>query len=177
MADTIIPTGVKTISVLYFILSVLLFILGILFMALGIILLVAPQFMEDLQTLPFGDLTVGIISTAGIILMIAGIAIIILSILYFFMARGLRKSQNWARIIAIILSFIGIVTAIFQLINKSWISGSINLIFNAIIAFYLMLNKNVKDFFSRKEIPIIQEEHHQTPSSPPPMVYPDYSSQ
>lgn len=127
-----VPVGVKIISVLGYIGAVLVLLLGIGMIAgAGFI----ASFLEGLAILGAG-LFVGL-----------GIVLIALAVLGFFMARGLWKGQNWARILTIIFSGIGFLQALIALIQGNF--GSIvTLVIDGIIAYYLWFNADVKKAFS-----------------------------
>ena len=131
MSDKKIPTGVKSLSILYYIGAVLGAIMGIISMfTIGTIILLVP-FLAG-----FGFF---------LVILIFGI-----SILSFFTARGLWKGQNWAKIITIVFAGLGIVTSLITIFTVGIIAltGSIiNIIIGGLIAGYLLFNKEVKKFF------------------------------
>src|SRR3989344_4428979 len=116
--DKQIPTGVKIISVLYYIGAVLTFIFGL------ILLFSADALSEFIPGLG----TLGIVG--GIVLMGFGV-------LSFFIGRGLWKGSNWARIVAIILAVLGIISAIYAMTSGAIGSNIINLLINLLIGWYL----------------------------------------
>lgn len=125
-----ISTGVKIISVLFYIGAVLFLISGILSMA-GIGLPAetgVPQLGRGFEI--FG----GILSIA-------------LSVFVFFVGFGLWKGRRWAWITAIVLSCIGILTSLIGLIGGG-VGNLIGLIIYAFIGGYLLFNKEVKKAFS-----------------------------
>lgn len=129
------PTGVKVISVLYYI--------GAAFALIGGILLIAGgglmgSLIEEL----------GVFALFGGLFLVLGVIFIGLAILSFFIGRGLWKGQKWARIIAIIFAILGVLGAISSLIGGEWVSGIINLIIQGLIGYYLLFNKAAKEAFS-----------------------------
>jgi len=84
---------------------------------------------------------------AGAVFLIASPFLLALSVLSFFVARGLWKGQNWARIIEIIFAIIGGLIAILAVLSGN-IGSTINLGINGLIAWYLLFDKKVKKFFS-----------------------------
>lgn len=129
-----VPVGVKIISVLYYIAAVVLIILGIaLFGGAGLVGYLASK-------IPFiAVLGSGIIAVAGII-------VILLAVLSFFIARGLWKGKQWARIIVIIFAILGFISAIISLLKLDFsVIGS--LVINGLIGGYLLFSENVKKAF------------------------------
>lgn len=131
-----IPTGVKIISIVYYITSVLGLLMGLLFfIGAGFIGVLLEQ-VPTLQVIGSG------------LFVVIGIIIIALSILGFFIGRGLWKGKNWARILAIIFTIIGIVLIISSMINGGGITGGIiQLGISAVIGGYLWFSQEVKKAF------------------------------
>ena len=124
-----VPTGVKIISVLYYIGAALLLI-G------AIVALLGGTFLSGV----FGGLVaLGI----GIFLAIIFLAFAVLS---FFIAKGLWKAKNWARVVVIILSCLGFLGAISSLLSGQ-MTGIISLILNGVVGWYLWFSKEAKGFF------------------------------
>jgi len=67
---------------------------------------------------------------------------------YFFIARGLLKFKNWARIALLIIATLNIIGGILSVVAGDYAS-LINLIVNLIIAIYLLFSKKVKKVFSK----------------------------
>lgn len=132
-----VPVGAKIISVLYYIGAVASVIVGIL-------LLVGAGFIGSYVE----DLSVpGVAMLGTAMFIVGGIILIALAVLEFFVGRGLWKGRNWARIVAIVLAILGIISAILSIIQASY--GSIvSLIIHAIIGGYLLFSKNVKSAFA-----------------------------
>ena len=130
-----IPTGVKIISVLYYIGAAFLFLIGLLIFFLRDFVI---KVIETVVVLP-----ATIISLIHSALLGAAIFLIILGIAYFFLARGLWKLKNWARIIAIVIAAFGVVSSLF-----AFPAGIIHLIINGIILWYLGFNEEAKKSFS-----------------------------
>ena len=127
-----IPTGVKVISILYYISSGL----GIIF---GLIFLFGAGLIASLIPI-LGFL-------GGGIFVIIAIIVMGMSVLSFFIGRGLWKAQKWARIIAIVFSGISAVLSIITFVQGSFANGIINLAISGIIGGYLLFNKKVKQIF------------------------------
>ncbi len=126
------PTGIKILSVLYYIGAVIL-------VLLGIAMLVGAGFVGSLVP-EFGAIGGGILAFVGII-------VIVLAAVEFFIARGLWKGQSWARILTIIFSILGVLSGLLSLVQGVW-TAIIGLIINGLIAWYLIWNKKVKKHFA-----------------------------
>jgi len=99
----------------------------------------------------FSFVGAGIISSflgfLGGFVIILGIIFLALAVLVFFIARGLWKGQNWARIITIIFAILGFLSAIYVLVDGLIANGIVNLIVEGFIAGYLIFSKEVKEAF------------------------------
>lgn len=124
-----VPTGVKVISVLYYIGAALSVIAAIIMFAGGSVL----------ATLLPAILT-GLVAVMGIFML--GMAV-----LDFFIARGLWRAQKWARIIVIIFAGLAIIGAIVNLVAGQ-LSAIINLVIAGLIGGYLLFSKKVKQAFA-----------------------------
>ena len=131
-----VPTGVKIISVLYYIGAVLGIIFGLLFLvgagAIGSIANKIPV---------LGAIGAGLFVVGGIIL-------IGLGVLGFFVGRGLWKARPWARIIAIIFAVLGILMTVISMIKESIASNIVNLVIQLVIGGYLLFSNSVKEAFA-----------------------------
>ena len=131
-----VPVGVKVISVLYYIGTVLLVLLGILMIVGGG---AVGAYLGDLG---------GLGSILGGALIVVGIIMIGMAVLSFFVARGLWKGKNWARIVAIIFAVLGLIGAIMGIVQGSISSNIVSLIVNGVIGGYLLFSKGVKAAFA-----------------------------
>jgi len=130
-----VPVGVKVIAVLYYISAVLSVIMGILLM------------VGSAALTPYIDSLGGLAGILGGALIVLGIIIIAFGVLAFFIGRGLWKAKKWARIVAIIIAALGVLSGIISLIQGDF--GSIlGLVINAIIGGYLLFSKGVKAAFA-----------------------------
>jgi len=139
------PIAVKILSILGYIFSILFLIIGILSLIVSIglaksnepVILPAdfPSEFVDLFTNHLVPFLVGM-----------GIAFIISGIIGIVISRGLWKGKNWARIVVIVFSLIGIVSNIMGLFAKDF-SSIIPLIIDIVIAWYLLANKEVQKHF------------------------------
>jgi hypothetical protein len=132
-----VPTGVKVISVLYYIAAVL-SLLG------GIAMLVGAGLIGSLaNSIPLLGLFGGGLFVVGAIIMIG------LAALDFFVGLGLWKGQQWARIVAIIFAALGALSALVSLVQGNIGGGGIvGLIIHGLIGGYLLLNSSVKMAFA-----------------------------
>jgi len=134
-----IPLGVKIISIIYYLSAILYLVIAIISLFFKDLIFKIPDFSQITN------------SYASIIL---GVIFILLTIFSATVATGLWKQKNWARIALIIFCSLNITGGIFSLIKGGYLS-SINLIFNLIIASYLIFSKKIKGFFKpmkKKEI-------------------------
>ena len=130
--DGQVPTGVKIISVLYYIGAVFELLLGIaLFFGAGALK----------AKIPF-------LALLGPFLIIGGIVLVGLAVLSFFVGRGLWKGQKWSRIVAIIFAALGVLLAIVGMIQGNIASNIISLGVSAAMGGYLMFSWDVKTAFS-----------------------------
>jgi len=120
------PLGVKIISVLTYIGAVLGFLLGIMF-------LLGANLINDSKLAP------AIITTIGVLFLVIGA-------FSFFIARGLWKGKNWARIVVIVFSALGAFSAILSLLAGDF-RQLFNLAIDCLIGGYLWFNKDVKAAF------------------------------
>jgi uncharacterized BrkB/YihY/UPF0761 family membrane protein len=138
-----IPTGVKIISVLYFI-GAFFCILA----ALSVIIFSGP-ISDSLSQMPASELeeigTLGWLSQGLFVGL--GIIILLFGLFAFFIARGLWKGKNWARITAIVLAALGIISNLSSITLSTIIGDLINAAISALIGGYLLLNKEVKKAF------------------------------
>ncbi len=126
------PTGVKVISVLYYIGAAIDVLLGIIFF-FGADAISALQFFNNI-------LKTGLFTLFGIFFIAFGI-------LSFFIGRGLWKGQNWARMAAIVLVGLSAVFALVSIVAN--FPGRIFvLILDGIIGGYLLFSKDVKAAFA-----------------------------
>ncbi len=130
-----VPTGVKIISILYYISAVL----GVL---LTIFLFAGIAFLSTL----FPFLTA--ISAWGYGLVIfSAILALGFSALSFFIARGLWKLKNWARMLAIVFAGLGVLGGLYSLFSGFSFSMVIELAVQAAIGGYLLFAKEAKRAF------------------------------
>ena len=78
---------------------------------------------------------------------IMGLALIALGILAIFVGRGLWKGKSWARIVAIILTIIGLVMGLVAMIQGEVSSNIVGVILNLVIGSYLLFSPKVKNAF------------------------------
>jgi hypothetical protein len=137
------PTLVKVISVLYYIGAVFMLLAGI-----GVIILGTAygsslsSFLDAFGLGAFGG-------AFAAIFIVFGVIILAFAVLYFFVGRGLWGARNWARIVAIVLAILGILSAISGIIQvKMLLSNIVGLVINGLIGGYLLFSKSVKEAFS-----------------------------
>jgi hypothetical protein len=155
------PTWVKVLSVLYFISAGLLIVVAI---ALVILSVMVVKYIELTQnsTPPYAET-----SSAGLLSILPPANVIIImgifgalfcigfAVFHFFLAKGLWKLKNWARITLIVFSSLGALTAFGWLLLYSFISnlpgiaGSlVSVLLNGLVFLYLLRNEEVKKAFT-----------------------------
>jgi len=107
--------------------------------------IVAFLFKETLLKIPDFQVITLPLNQAAIII---GLLFLILSVASFLISTGLLKKKNWARMVLIILCTFNVLGGAFSIIKGNFLS-TINLAFNLAIALYLMLNKRIKNIFTR----------------------------
>jgi len=131
-----VPTGVKVVSVLYYIGAVF----GIIF---GLTSLVGAGMIDSIvnQIPLLGILGAGLFVIAGIILIGFGI-------FSFFIGRGLWKARPWARFVVIIIAALGILASVISMIQGEIASNIFNLVIQLAIVGYFLFSSNVKQAFA-----------------------------
>ena len=126
------PTGVKVISVLYYIGAVFELIFAILlFVGSGTIKAKVP-----------------LLAVLGPFLIVGGIILLGLAVLSFFVGLGLWKGKKWARIVAIIFAAIGVLLALVGMLQGQIVSNILGLVISAGIGGYLLFSSGVKSAFA-----------------------------
>lgn len=130
-----VPVGVKVLAVLQYIGAVVSFLFG-LFFIFGATTMISV--MTSMMSVP-GEMVKGVFVFLGVLFV--GIAV-----LYFFMAKGLWKGKNWARITSIVFCCLGVLSALLSLIIGNFVA-LLSLAINGFFAGYLLFNKEVKTAF------------------------------
>ena len=117
-----VPTGVRIISIIYYLFALLALILGI-FLAL----------------VTFAGLGIGI-------LILAIVISLPFAFLFFFIGRDISRGKKTAKIIVLIIAFIGVFGSISYIFYGAY-TGIISLVINGFIAGYLLFSKESKEFF------------------------------
>ena len=130
-------SGVKIISILFYIIAIFSFFQGILlfFVAAGLI--------------NNADLNKLLISTSKPFLSVIALFMIVFGIFLIVTAMNLKKMKNWARISAVVISLLGILSSVNSILSYNLgliIEGVTMLIINLLVVFYLF-NKKVKEAF------------------------------
>lgn len=140
-----VPTGVKIISVLQFIGVGLVWISALMMLIGGIILLSSgPAALLNqgvpIQYLPF-------LSAGGVVFIVISVVFVGIGIFFFFVARGLWRLKNWARILTIVLQALSIIYYLYTIIIGA--GGYFSLIVSAVIVAYLLFSKKVNEAFRK----------------------------
>ena len=138
------PIGVKILSILYFVGAFASLVLAILLIIAGA--LGGTTLFRAAGNIPGYDLIAGFLTVFAIV---AGVIILVLGVLEFFIGRGLWKGRNWARIVAIIFSVLGILGSINSFLTEQYTSGGAILAVNLLIFTYLIFSRKVKGFFKK----------------------------
>lgn len=128
-----IPFGIKIISIYYYI-------SGALSIILWLLIIFAGRMMGGIigmENFPFS------------LFLISGIIGVIMGIFTIFVGSNLRKRKNWAKIVVIIFSLMGIIGGINILIQNYIILSIISLAISSPILFYLSFSKKSKEFFGK----------------------------
>jgi len=135
-----VPIGVKILSILSYIGAFGLIICGVILLVGGGI--IGSAIGPMLEAIPF------IGSFIGGLLVAAGIIMIGFGVLAIFVGRGLWKGSNWARILVIVLTFLGALMSIISMVAGFDPTIIINIIINLAIGLYLLLSSSVKRAFA-----------------------------
>ena len=106
VGEKIMPTGVKVISVLYYIGAAFSFLFGLL-------LIVGGAFIGAI----LGETLASLSALGSGLFIVLGIALLGFGVLDIFIGRGLWKGQNWTRIAAIVFAILGVFGGINSLIS------------------------------------------------------------
>lgn len=132
------PTGVKIISILYYIGMGIAVLLGVLLIAL----IFSPMGL-------LGDTIPGMAGFMTGMLVFMGVLFLAFGVLNFFIARGLWKGQGWSRIIVIIFSALGLLGGIGALAMGDFVQGPTNIVISGLIGGYLLFSSKAKEFFRK----------------------------
>src|SRR6266581_1692754 len=144
------PTGVTILAVLAILGAIAFLFSGAVLIGLGLLLGTLTASIDITNAITnagypgLASLGVGTISALVIAL---GAAILILGILYLAVGIGFFGGKRWAWNLGIIVSVIGIVLNVIQMIGGNY-SGVVSLIISLLIIYYLM-RPHVKVFFDR----------------------------
>ncbi len=138
------PTTIKVISILYYIAAAL-------FVFMGLVIIIGSKPMASsivtsnpgmgLDSIPLGALAT--------IVIVIGVVMLGISVFCFFIGRGIWRTKKWARITAIILSILGIISAVFSIFIGFKYTQIISLIIDIFIAVYLLFSKEAKIAFKK----------------------------
>ena len=126
-----VPTGVKVISVLYYI--------GAVFeLIFAVLLFVGSGALKS--KVPF-------LAFLGPFLIVGGVILLGLAVLSFFVGKGLWKGQKWSRMVAVIFAALGALLSIVGMIQGQIASNIVGLVISAGIGAYLLFSSSVKSAF------------------------------
>jgi len=141
------PSGIKFVTYFHYLL------IGIAIVT-GVISIVTKNYSSGLLTGQFESL----FNNLGIVVVLLNVLII--SLICFFVGRGIWRGDKGARIIVIVISCIVFISQIFSIIDVITYIGKVYpigallmsvfyLIAGSIIFFYLLFNKKAKDWFKK----------------------------
>lgn len=141
------PLGVKIIGIVGFVLAGILILAGLVSLILGLAYLknssginLPADFPKEFIGAFSGNLALGFI--------LFGIIITILAIVFYIVSKALLKGKNWARIVIITFSILGIISDFVDIYNTNY-SAIISLLINILVVVYLSISKPVKRFFNK----------------------------
>lgn len=135
-----IPLGVKIIAILGLVSAVLTVLMGVVIFIAG---LVGGNFASQLGLNSLGTDSVSGALIGSLLLgslILGGILFVLWGIVEFFIARGLWRGRNWARIVVGIFMVLGFISAIFNL-------NFFGLIVTALVGYYIWFSKECRNFF------------------------------
>ena len=140
------PLRVKILAILSWIGAVLMILSGLIFLSLPFFLdYIITKRLEELPTDVFLVLFILVNSIGGFIWILGGL-LLILGIINIFIAKGLWKGKNWARVFLIVLMILWTIIWSIELF-KGYFLNLIVIGPSLIILFYLFFSKKVKSFF------------------------------
>ncbi|KKQ34752.1 MAG: hypothetical protein US50_C0038G0012 [Candidatus Nomurabacteria bacterium GW2011_GWB1_37_5] len=152
------PLGVKIISIMYYINATIMVIFGILGLFFG------TAFFSMIQTAP--SEIGGASGIFGAVAGFVGAIFLVLGIFLGYAAYSFWRGKNWTRILIIVLSALAFLSALVNMFSSASFGLVLSLIISGLIIFYLLANKQAKEFFGKKEM------MSSTPTSPTPPSQP-----
>jgi uncharacterized membrane protein (DUF2068 family) len=131
------PEGVRIIGVLYFVGALIALVFG------ALLLSFSDSVSQNSAALVQSGVEIPDPST----LIYVGVALLVLSVLEYLIARGLFRLKNWARVVVAVLSVLGVVSAIMNLKDGMFASGIFSLVANGLIVWYLMFRAGTRKAF------------------------------
>jgi hypothetical protein len=132
----------KKVPLLVKILSIIFFLAVIITIAIGVLMIVGGDIASSVLPLV-------VVNTGQTVIF----ATMIFAIILFFIALGLWKTWRWAKIVVIVFSAIGIISAIYGIIlwqgTLDIARNAISLVIETLIGCYMVFSKKVKMAFSK----------------------------
>lgn len=132
------PEGIRILAVLYFASALILMFVG------SFIFNIADS-VKNVDPMVLAAAGVSIPNSRTIIL--AGLLFVAVSILYYFLAKGLLNAKNWTRIVIGVMVSLGVVSGIIYMVKGAYIGSSFGILVNALIIWYLFFKDTTKKFF------------------------------
>jgi uncharacterized membrane protein (DUF2068 family) len=124
---------------------------GIITLLLGIGGLVLSAFLQGI--LNSAGLSGMFSNLASLVVALVSVGILIVGLLYLLISWGLFTGKNWARIIWILFSILGILLALLILAGGGYVVGVVYLIIEILIVYYLT-RSGVAAYFKRQPMPM-----------------------
>jgi hypothetical protein len=132
------PEGIKILAVLYFISALAIMLIG----------MFAFSFADSAKTIDPSMLTMaGIILPSSGIIVFIGLVFVAISILCYFLAKGLLAAKLWAKITVGIVVSLSIVLGIKSIFNGIYFGSLSSIIVSGLILWYLFFKESTKKFF------------------------------
>ncbi len=144
------PTGVTILAVLAILGAIAFLFSGAVLIGLGLLLgtlIASIDITNAITTAGYPGLASLGVGTISALIIALGAAILIVGILYLAVGVGFLGGKRWAWNLGIVVSAIGIVLNVIQMIGGNY-SGVVSLIISLLIIYYLM-RPHVKVFFGK----------------------------
>lgn len=137
-----IPVIVNIISIIYYIGAAL-------YALIGILLITRSNALVSYMISYYPNLGLETIGQGALATMVVIMGVLILGfgVFVFFVGRGIWKLRKWARIVVIVLSILGILSAIFSIIGGSVFIQIIKIAIHGFAGGYLLFSEEAKKAF------------------------------
>lgn len=144
-----VPAGVKVISILYYLGATLLIIFGLLLIFVSLFMGAGTSAVsETVSDTQIAGMVANILAVGSILFIIVAIISIIWAVLSIIIGIGLWRARKWARIVAIMIGMLGILSSFGFFVIESYILGILFMIYYLVGVGYLIFSKKVKEAFA-----------------------------